>query len=148
MEEIKKSIWRHKDYLSKRLNELENLQPIWKIKSPTKIAESLTKIISTIKDLMQLSQRHDIESRLCNSVALDKIYKLIGDGRMTKWFSSIYDEDIEGEVLWKRLIVFLEKDFSIQQQKIIINESNKSRDQKQQDRPQNYAHYNSQGSVK
>ena len=30
---------------------------------------------------------------------------------MTKWFSGIYDEDIEGEVLWKRLIVFLKKDF-------------------------------------
>ena len=129
----------------KELTELENLEPIWKIKSPAKIAESLTKIISTIKDLMQLSQRHDIESRLCNSVALDKIYKLIGDGRMTKWFSSIYDEDIEGEVLWKRLIVFLEKDFSIQQQKIIINESNKS---KQQDLSQRYTHYNSKSSVK
>ena len=62
---------------------------------------------------------------------------------MTKWLSSIYDEDIEGEVLWKRLIVFLEKDFSIQQQKIIINESNKSKDQKQQDRPQRYTQYNS-----
>ena len=67
---------------------------------------------------------------------------------MTKWLSSIYDEDIEGEVLWKRLIVFLEKDFSIQQQKIIINESNKSKDQKQQDRPQRYTHYNSKSSVK
>ena len=30
---------------------------------------------------------------------------------MTTWFSSIYDEDIEGEVPWKRLIVFLKKDF-------------------------------------
>ena len=42
---------------------------------------------------------------------MDKIYKLMEDGRMTKWLSSIYDEDIEGEVLWKRLIIFLEKDF-------------------------------------
>ena len=70
------------------------------------------------------------------------------DGRMTKWLSSIYDEDVEGEVLWKRLIAFLEKDFSIQQQKIIINESNKSKDQKQQDRPQIYTHYNCKSSVK
>ena len=132
----------------KELTELENLEPIWNIKSLAKIAESLTKIISTIKDLMQLSHRHDIESRLCNSDALDKIYKLIGDGRMTKWFSSIYDEDMEGEVLWKRLIAFLEKDFTIQQQKITINESNKLKDQKQQDCPQRYIHYNSKSSVK
>ena len=33
---------------------------------------------------------------------------------MIKWFSVTYDENIEGEVLWKRLAVFLEKDFSIQ----------------------------------
>ena len=72
----------------------------------------------------------------------------MGDGRMTKWLSSIYDEDIEGEALWKRRIVFLEKYFSIQQQKIIINENNKSKDQKQQDRPQIYTHYNSKDSVK
>ena len=145
---LKKAYGDTKIMLSKRLNELENLQPIWKIKSPTKIAESLTKIISTIKDLMQLSNRHNIEPKLYNSDALNKIYKLMGGGRMTKWLSSIYDEDIEEEVLRKRVIVSLEKDFSIQQQKIIINESNKSRDQKQQDRPQKYAHYNSKGSVK
>ena len=51
-------------------------------------------------------------------------------------------------MLWKRLIAFLEKNFSIQQQKIIINEGNKSKDQKQQDRPQRYTHYNSKSSVK
>ena len=70
------------------------------------------------------------------------------DGRMTKWLSSIYDEDVEGEGLWKRLIAFLEKDFSIQQQKIIINESNKSKDQKQKGPPQRYTHYSSKRSVK
>ena len=49
--------------LSKRLTELENLEPIWKIKPPTKIAESITKIISNIKDLMQLFNRHNIEPK-------------------------------------------------------------------------------------
>ena len=58
---------------------------------------------------MQLSHRHYIEPKHYNSDALDKIYKLMGDGRMKKWLSSIYDEDIEREVLWKRSIVFLEK---------------------------------------
>ena len=145
---LKKAYGDTKIMLSKKLTELENLEPIWKIKSPVKIAESLTKIISTIKDLIQLSYRYNIEHKVYNSDALDKIYKLMGDGRMTKWLSSIYDEDIEGEVLWKGLIVFLEKDFSNQQQKIIINEGNKSKDQKQQDRPQRNTHYSSKGSVK
>ena len=112
---FKKAYGDTKLMLSKRLTELENLEPIWKIKPPAKIAEILAKIISTIKDLMQLSHRHDIEPKLHNSDAFDKVYKLIGDGRMIKWFSVTYDENIEGEVLWKRLAVFLEKDFSIQQ---------------------------------
>ena len=57
---------------------------------------------------MQLSHRHAIESKLYNSDALDKIYKLMEDGRMTKWLSSIYDEDMEGEVL-KETLVFNNK---------------------------------------
>ena len=97
MEEIKKAYGDTKIMLSKKLTELENLEPIWKMKSPAKIAESLEKVISTIKNLMQLFHSYDIEPKLYNSEALDKTYKLMGDGRMTEWLSSIYDEDIEGE---------------------------------------------------
>ena len=102
MEEIKKAYGDTKIVPSKRLTELESLEPIWKIKSPVTIAESSTKIISNIKDLMQLSHSYEIKPKFYNS-----------------------DEDIEREVLWKRLIMFLEKDFSIQQQRVIINEINK-----------------------
>ena len=74
---------------------------------------------------MQLSHRHDIEPKLYNSDALDKINKLMGDRLKTKWLSHIYDENIEGEVLWKWLFIFLEKDFSIQQQKMNESKSEK-----------------------
>ena len=60
---FKKAYGDTKIMLSKRLTELENLEPIWKIKPPTKIAESITKIISNIKDLMQLFNRHNIEPK-------------------------------------------------------------------------------------
>ena len=86
MEDIKKGYGDTKIILSKRLTALENLELIWKIKSPAKIAESLTKIISLIKDLMQLSYRHDIEPKLHNNDALDKIYKLTGDRQMENGF--------------------------------------------------------------
>ena len=79
---LKKAYGDAKIMLSRKLTELDNLEPIWEIKSPAKIAESLTKIISTTKDLMQLS--YDIEPKLYNSDALDKMYKLMGDGRVTK----------------------------------------------------------------
>lgn len=51
---------------------------IWRIKSLVKIAEELTKINSTIKDLIQLSHRHNIENKLYNRDVIDKIYKIIG----------------------------------------------------------------------
>ena len=54
---LKKAYGDTKIMLSKRLTELENLKPIWKIKSSAKIAQRLRKIISTIKDLIQLSHR-------------------------------------------------------------------------------------------
>ena len=38
--------------------------------------------------------------------------------------------------------------FSIQKPKVIINENNKSKDQKQQDHSQQYTHYSSKYSVK
>ena len=102
-----------------------------------------------MKDLMQLSHRHAIEPKLYNSDALDKIHKLMGDGQMTKWISSIYDEDMKGEGSENDISLSLKKTLAFnKQQKIIINESNKSKDQKQQDRFQRCTHYNSKSSVK
>ena len=96
----------------------------------------MTKIISTIKDLIQLSHRHNIKNKLCSRDAIYKIHKINGDGRITKLLMNIYDEDLEGKVLRKRLITFFEKDLNIQQQKIIINENTKPRESRQQDRIQ------------
>ena len=100
----------------------------------------MTKIISTIKDLIQLFDKCYIENKLYNSDATDKIYKITGDGRVTKFLINIYNEDLEGEVLWKRLIAFFEKDVNIQQQKIIINENTKPSESRQQDRMQKHTY--------
>ena len=65
--------------LSKKLSQLENIEMIWSINSLVKIADGLTEILSTIKDLIELSHRHKIENKLYNSDAIEKIYKIIGD---------------------------------------------------------------------
>ena len=59
---LKKAYGDPKMMLSKRLSQLENVEIIWRIKSPVKIAERLTETISTIKDLNQLSHRHNNEN--------------------------------------------------------------------------------------
>ena len=52
----------------------------------------MTQIISTIKDLIQLSHRQNIENKLCKSDAMDKMYKRFGDGRVAKFLMNIYDQ--------------------------------------------------------
>ena len=63
-----------------------------------------------MKDLMSLSEQHDIEAKLYNSDGIQRIYKLVGDVRTAQWFESTCDEDIEGKELWSKFIRFLEKD--------------------------------------
>ena len=132
---LKRAYGDPKIMLTKKLNEIEQLEFIWRKRSPVKIAEALTKILNVLKDLMHLAKEHRIENRLYNSDALDKIYRIIGDERVTKWLVNIYNKDYEGEELWNRLIDHIEKDVNIQQQKILINENNQKKDFKTPDRP-------------
>uniref|UniRef100_A0A7M6DQR2 Peptidase aspartic putative domain-containing protein n=1 Tax=Clytia hemisphaerica TaxID=252671 RepID=A0A7M6DQR2_9CNID len=106
--------------LNNKLQELSSLENIWRLKNPSKIAEALTKIISLMKDLMSLSEQHNIEAKLYNSDGIQRLYKLIGDSRTTRWFESICDQDLEGKELWFQLIEFLERDLKVQQQKQLL----------------------------
>ena len=72
---LKKACSNPKMVLSKRLSRLENVETIWRIKSPVLLAEGLTKIISTIKDLIQLSHRHNIAIELYSSGAVERHIK-------------------------------------------------------------------------
>ena len=95
--------------LSKRLSQLENVEMIQRTKSPVKIAEGLTKIISTIKDLIQLFDKCNIENKLYNSDATDKIYKITGDGRVTKFLINIIMRIQKEKFYGKDLLHFLKK---------------------------------------
>ena len=47
----------------------------------------INKIITTMKDLVKLAKEHDIEARLYNSDGLDRVLKLLGECRVTRWLS-------------------------------------------------------------
>ena len=85
--------------------------------------------MSTIKDVIQLSHKHNIENKLYNSDVLDKIYKINGEGRVIKFFVKLYDEKLEKEALWKRLTALFEKDFNIQKQNITSNDNTSQENQ-------------------
>ena len=45
----------------------------------------------------------------------------MGDGRVTRWLSTICDEQFEDRTVWEKLILFLKKEIENQQQRILIS---------------------------
>ena len=102
------------------MKHLHNLDSVWKSKNPEKIVHSLSKVVNVMKDLIRLAERHQIEAKLYNSDALEYIYKSMGDGRVTRWLSSVCDDRISDEEIWVKLMKFLEKEIRINQQKGVM----------------------------
>ena len=70
-----------------------------------------------MKDLVSLSKQHKIERKLYHGDGLQKIYKLIGESRITRWLSQTCDENLNEENSRESLQMFLERDLKIQQQR-------------------------------
>ena len=123
--------------LAKKLSELNNIENFGKIKDSSKAIDTVSKLINLMKDLLQLSKRHKIQNHLFYGDGLEKIYRLMGDGRINRWLSQ-KSEDLEGEALWLELIQFLEKELKICQQKALIfakSQDSKPKDPKDPPKP-------------
>ena len=69
---------------------------------------------------MKLAKDHHIEENLFYGDGLDRIYNIIGDARLTRWLSSVTEEDLSPKETWLKFIAFLEKEQKLQQQKLLI----------------------------
>lgn len=110
--------------LTKKLSVFNSMEGLWKHKNPSKVAEELAKLINCMYDVIRLAKRHNIENNLFYGDALERIYKLCGNDRITRWFVVQHDKPWSGEELWQEFIKFLEKDVKIHQQKAILYSSN------------------------
>ena len=144
---LKQAYGDSKIMLSKKLAEINNIDVLWKVKTPAKIVEGLSKVINLMKDLMELSKFHNMENKLYNGDAIEKIYKLLGDSRVTRWLSSSCDENLEDAELWNKLVEFLEKDVRVQQQKALLQESTSHCQSKNSKHPQSQSHHNGSGNL-
>ena len=106
--------------LNSKLHSINKLEAMWKLKQPEKVTDALAKVVNLMKDLMKLAKQHNIEEKLYHGEGLQLIYKLLGDGRVTRWLSTICNEQLEDKKVWEKLILFLEKELKIQQQRILI----------------------------
>ena len=123
--------------LSQKLATLTSID--MKVKDSTKITESLSKIVNTMRDLMVLAATHNIENELYYGDALTHLSNKLGQSRLMRWLTYTCDHPREGKYKWKLLIEFLEKEIKIQQQMTVLqtnlntNPSGKDKDGKDKD---------------
>ena len=106
-----------------------------------------------MKKLQHLASEHHIESKLYSGDGLERIHQLLGDNRVTRWLSKLFEETYDDHEQQMKLIEFLEKDLKVQQQRILIQEkSDEKRNTKQNsdDRQisKNGAHFANQSTEK
>ena len=126
---LKQAYGSSKILLHKKLGELSSLDSTSKSKDPDKVAFWISKIISLMKDVSKLAMDHSIENQLYNSDALNKVLKLIGESRVTRWLSKTCENDETDDdhgvektdkESWLSLISFLEKDLKVLQRKSMV----------------------------
>ncbi|XP_066917918.1 uncharacterized protein [Clytia hemisphaerica] len=106
--------------LNQKLNRLANLDPLYRMKDPESTANALNKMVNLLKELSTTAETHKIEQFLYYGGGINKIYSLIGDARLSRWLTQISNETLSPKAEWKRLIIFLESEMKIQQQKMLI----------------------------
>ena len=118
--------------LSKKLTQLDTTSRLWRSRDPEKQIDSLSKILNFMRDTMRLALQHNIQERLYYSDTIERIYSLLDDVRINKWFTTLEEEEeqIDEPAVWKKLTVFLEKEVSIQQRKLLHCSSGDSTTQK------------------
>ena len=114
-----KSYGNPKILLNKKLTNLHKINNLWKFKDPEKLIDGISSITNIMKDLIKLASDHGIEQRLYCGDGIERIYDLLGDTRLTRWFADISEKSLSDEELWNYLLKFLEKEIRVQQQKML-----------------------------
>ena len=117
---LKKVYGDPKVMLSKKFEAIGKTDTLARSRDTEKTMESLFKVITAMKDMERLSKKHNIENHLYYGDGLEKILKLIGDFRATKWIRETCEEELTREKSWESLVEFLEKESNVLQQKMLL----------------------------
>ena len=83
--------------LKKKLSQTGNISQLWKIRDQEKLVDALSKIMNMMRELYQLVEQHNIKSKLYSGHRLERIYQMMGDSRVTRWLSTIYEVEYNDE---------------------------------------------------
>ena len=104
--------------LSRKVATLDNIAQLGKTKDPEKLIAGISQIISLMRDLLNLASKHRIEKYLFYGEGLERIYRLMGNVRTTQWLKESCDIEQHEELLWTRLVAFLEKELKVEQKRL------------------------------
>ena len=120
---LKQSFGDSRVMLMKKVQKLESMGTLGRIKDSEKAKNCLSKVINVIEELIALAKDRSIEEKLYSGDAIYSIYKILGDNRTTRFLEKTCDDNLEGGPLWRRLIVFLDKEIKINLEKSMIHRS-------------------------
>ncbi|XP_066916720.1 uncharacterized protein [Clytia hemisphaerica] len=92
--------------LARKVAKLDNISQLGKTKDPEKLIAGISQIISLMRDLLNLASKHNIEKNLFYGEGLEKIYRLMGNARMTQWLKESCELEANEKVLWNQLLLF------------------------------------------
>ena len=136
---LKESFGDPKLMLSKKVSKLNEIQLNSRHRNSSNIADAFSKLINTMKDILQLANSHNLQSHLFYGDTFDRIYRLMGEGRLRKFLSQDSLPD-EGLPLWQELTKFLEKEMKVYQKTALVmgtrsdNNDDDSKDSKDKDK--------------
>ena len=132
---LKESFGDAKLMLTKKVNKLNDINLNPRQKDSAKLANGFSKLINAMKDILHLATTHSLQSHLFYGDTFDKIYRLMGEGRLRKFLSQESLPE-EGLPLWNELTKFLEKELKVSQKTALVmgahnsnnNSNNKNND--------------------
>ncbi|XP_066933763.1 uncharacterized protein [Clytia hemisphaerica] len=108
--------------LSKKIKHVASMEPLSKSKNH-ELAHSLSRLITAIKEIIQLAEIHGIEQHLYYSEGLHHIYSLLGEPTLTRWLRKSTDEDFTPRQSWYHFVKYLEQEQKLQQTKLTVTQT-------------------------
>ena len=112
---LKKAFGNAEELLKNKLYEMEDLGPMWKLKNPEKLVQSLSKLINAMEELSKIAKKHSIENDLYHGRGLETILSLVGNHYETKFFSDTKNRGLSKKDAWENLVKFLDTQFELQE---------------------------------
>ena len=120
---LKESFGNTRFLLQNKLSILDKFANFHNLKSDQKLANLLTKLINTMRDLSNLAREHNLEGQLYEGGGLEKVFTLIGEARHKKFRSQNLTADFSKKQEWQKLSEFLGKELTLVERLLLDRKS-------------------------